>query len=60
VRRDVCDWIESHPQLYEGFVDEDEFGHYGDEARGGKGKGKLHHYLARMRENGENLLNFIR
>ena len=48
VRRDVCNWIQQHQERYEGFVDEDEFG-------SGGGQDKLHEYLSRMRENGEQL-----
>ncbi|KAG7087380.1 hypothetical protein E1B28_013353 [Marasmius oreades] len=48
VRRDICDFIEDHPERYEGFVDVDEFGDAG--ARKGKGGG-LKAYVAGMRQN---------
>ncbi|KAJ3843110.1 hypothetical protein EV361DRAFT_843367 [Lentinula raphanica] len=48
VRREICDFIEAHPERYEGFVDVDEFGDSG--VRKGKGGG-LSAYVAGMRQN---------
>ncbi|KAK7443472.1 hypothetical protein VKT23_015646 [Stygiomarasmius scandens] len=48
VRRDICDYIEAHPERYEGFVDVDEFSDTGE--RKGKGGG-LAAYVAGMRQN---------
>ncbi|KIK65113.1 hypothetical protein GYMLUDRAFT_39497 [Collybiopsis luxurians FD-317 M1] len=48
VRREICDFIETHPERYEGFVDVDEFGDSG--VRKGKGGG-LAAYVAGMRQN---------
>lgn len=48
VRREICDFIEAHPERYEGFVDVDEFGESG--VRKEKGGG-LKAYVAGMRQN---------
>ncbi|KAF5368742.1 hypothetical protein D9757_010437 [Collybiopsis confluens] len=48
VRREICDFIESHSERYEGFVDVDEFGDTG--VRKDKGGG-LAAYVAGMRQN---------
>lgn len=48
VRREICDFIEAHPERYEGFVDVDEFGESG--VRKEKGGG-LTAYVAGMRQN---------
>ncbi|KAJ4001211.1 hypothetical protein F5050DRAFT_1708444 [Lentinula boryana] len=48
VRREICDFIEAHPEQYEGFVDVDEFGD--NSVRKGKGSG-LSVYVAGMRQN---------
>ncbi|KAJ4481209.1 hypothetical protein J3R30DRAFT_3465249 [Lentinula aciculospora] len=48
VRREICDFIEAHPERYEGFVDVDEFGDSG--VRKEKGGG-LNAYVAGMRQN---------
>ncbi|KAJ3718109.1 hypothetical protein DFJ43DRAFT_1098518 [Lentinula guzmanii] len=48
VRREICDFIEAHPEQYEGFVDVDEFGD--SSVRKGKGSG-LSVYVAGMRQN---------
>ncbi|KAJ3876602.1 hypothetical protein F5051DRAFT_30675 [Lentinula edodes] len=48
VRREICDFIEAHPERYEGFVDVDEFGESG--VRKEKGSG-LSAYVAGMRQN---------
>ncbi|KAF9078276.1 hypothetical protein BDP27DRAFT_1412280 [Rhodocollybia butyracea] len=48
VRREICDFIEGHPERYEGFVDVDEFGDSG--VRKDKGS-KLGAYVAGMRQN---------